>query len=273
MINGTKKERGPLLLSVLFVSLGIILLLLLWIVTLWFTRQLGSDPANTVGDVVLVSVLVMPILIYAIVSGSLKELRGLGGWGATFGSAITEPVSDRLAHVRVAIDDEDRLVDSSGETHPLRDETELGHEEHRPIFMKVTHGKRDYTLKALRDSVESYYRFRSFELVVFLTSDEQFVAYMPAWAAKQILNDPERNEVFVDAINGGRAELLSYPGVVGKAISTGATSVEALREMVDHNSHFLVVTDEKNQVAGVVEREQVIGRMILALIDSGLQRR
>src|SRR5215216_2979494 len=141
MSNGTKKERGPsLLLFLLFVTLGIILLLFLWIATIWFTWKLGSDAPNSVGDIVLVSVLVMPILIYAIVSGSLKELRGPGGWQATFNSAITEPVSNRLAHVRVTIDEdeENRLVHSSGETQPLQDETELGREEYRPIFMKVT---------------------------------------------------------------------------------------------------------------------------------------
>lgn len=272
MMNGTKKERGPLLLSVLFVGVGIILLLLLWAATLLLSWLFSSDPAKTVGDVVLVSVLVMPILIYAIISGSLKELRGPGGLGATFNSVATESVSDRLAHVRVSIDGEDRQILSSGETQTLQDETQLGLHDTQPIFMKVTFGKGDYTLKALRDHVESYYRLRSFELVVFLTEDERFLAFMPAWAAKQTLNDPKRKQEFVDLINGGRPELLSYPGVVGKAISTEATNAEALREMVKHNTRFLIVTDEKNQVAGIAEREQVIGRMVLALADSGLQR-
>jgi CBS-domain-containing membrane protein len=44
-----------------------------------------------------------------------------------------------------------------------------------------------------------------------------------------------------------------------------------MREMVDHNCSVLVVTDEKNRVAGIAEREQVIGKMVLALADSGLQ--
>jgi len=272
MISGTKKERGPLMLSVLFVGVGIILLLLLWVATLVVSWFFSSDPAKSVGDVVLVSVLVMPILIYAIISGSLKELRGPGELGATFNSVVTESVSDTLDHVQVSVDEENRQILSSGETQILQDETQLGLHETQPIYMRVTFGKGDYTLEELRDHVESYYRFRSFELVVFLTRDDRFLASMPAWAAKQLLNDPARNQEFVDLINGGSAELLSCPGVVGKAISTGATNAEALREMVEHNSRFMVVTDEKNQVAGIAEREQVIGRMMLALTDSGLQR-
>ena len=271
-MNGTKKERGPLLLSVIFVSVGIILLLLVWIATLLGSSLLNSEAPTAVGDVVLVSALVMPILIYAIFSDRLKELRGPGGLGATFNTEVAEPVSERLNSVRVSVDDENRQILSSGETHTLKDESHLSDHQTQPIFMKVTLGKGDYTLEALRDHVENHYLFRSFELVVFLTSDERFIAFMPAWAAKQVLNDPERGQEFVDLINGGRPELLSWPGVVSKGISTGHTNAEALREMVDHNSRVLVVTDEKNRVVGIAEREQVIGKMMLALTDSGLQR-
>lgn len=273
MMNGAEKERGPMRTLVWLVSVGIILLLIIWVATLWVSGILGSDPASAVGDVVLLSVLVMPILIYAIISGSLKELRGPGGLGASFNSEVTEPVSKRLNSVRVSIDDENRHILSSGETQPLQHETQLSDHQTQPIFMNVTFGKGDYTLGTLRDHVESHYLFRSFELVVFLTRDERFLAFMPAWAAKQTLNDPEKSQEFVDLINGGSTDLLlSWPGVVSKGISTGATNAEALREMVKYNVSFLVVTDEKNRVAGIAEREQVIGRMMLALTDSGLQR-
>jgi hypothetical protein len=135
--------------------------------------------------------------------------------------------------------------------------------------MNVTFGKGDYTLQVLRDHVEKNYLFRSFELVVFLTRDGTFLAFMPAWAAKQALNDPERSHRFVDLINRGDTELLSWPGVVSKGIPIKATNAEALREMVEHNARVLVVTDEKNRVKGIAEREQVIGRMMLALTDRG----
>jgi predicted transcriptional regulator len=52
---------------------------------------------------------------------------------------------------------------------------------------------------------------------------------------------------------------------VSKAISTKSTNAEALREMIERNSRFLVITDENNRLKGIVEREQVIGKMVLAL--------
>jgi hypothetical protein len=272
-MNGVERERGAMRTLLGLVSLGIILLLLLWVATLWVSGLLGNEPAEGVGDIVLLSLLVMPILIYAIISGSLKELRGPGGVGASFNSEVAEPVSKKLSSVRVSIDDESKHIVSSGETQPLQQVTQLSDHQTQPIFMDVTFGKGDYTLEALRDQVESHYLFRSFELVVFLTRDGYFLAFMPAWAAKQTLNDPAKGQEFVDLINRGNTELLlSWPGVVSKSISTEATNAEALREMVKYNSRVLVVTDGKSRVAGIAEREQVIGRMMLALTDSSLQR-
>jgi len=123
------------------VSLGIILLLLLWVATLWVSGLLGNEPAEGVGDVVLLFVLGMPILIYAIISGSLKKLKGPGGVGASFNSEVAEPVSKKLSSIRVSIDDENKHIVSSGETQPLQQVTKLSDHQTQPIFMDVTFGK------------------------------------------------------------------------------------------------------------------------------------
>jgi CBS domain-containing protein len=265
MNETTKKALASWGLSLLLLALGI---LVIWVVRYWVNE--GRDPpTEPVGDTVLVFLLVMPILIYAIISGILKEFRGPGGWGASFNSIATTSVSDTssdtLAHSQVSVDDDTVQILPPGGTETHQVETpEL--DETRPIVITVTFGKGGYTVADLHDYVEKYYRYRSFELVVFLTSGKQFVAFMPAWAAKQILNDPKRKSAFVEAINEGDSDkLYTCPGVVSKAISTKSTNAEALREMIERNSRFLVITDEKDRLKGIVEREQVIGKMVLAL--------
>jgi hypothetical protein len=271
-MNGTERGQVSYVLLGVLVGAGIILLLLLWIATLVVSWYLGSDPVNAVGDVVLLSVLVMPILIYAIISDKLKVIRGPGGFGAEFNRKSAEPISKKLNSVRVSVDDGTRQILSSGKTQTLGHGDWLSNHETQPIFMNVTFGNKDYTPSSLRDEVESHFVFRSFEIVVFLTSDGYFLGSMPAWAAKQALNDPKKSQKFVDLIKSESTELLSWPGVIRKGIPAGATNAEALREMVEHNSRVIVVTDEKNHVRGIAEREQVIGRMMLALTDSSLQR-
>jgi len=48
-------------------------------------------------------------------------------------------------------------------------------------------------------------------------------------------------------------------------ISPNFTNSEALRKMVASNLDITVVVDENNRLEGVVEREQVLTRMVLAL--------
>jgi hypothetical protein len=271
MKETTKKALASWGLALLLLALGI---LVIWVVRYWVNEG-RNPPTEPVGDTVLVFLLVMPILIYAIISGILKEFKGPGGWGASFNSIATTSVSDTssdtLAHSQVSVDDDTVQILPPGgtETHQVKthqvETPEL--DETRPIVITVTFGKGgSYTVADLHDYVEKYYRYRSFELVVFLTSGKQFVAFMPAWAAKQILNDPKRKSAFVEAINEGDSDkLYTCPGVVSKAISTKSTNAEALREMIERNSRFLVITDENNRLKGIAEREQVIGKMVLAL--------
>lgn len=131
--------------------------------------------------------------------------------------------------------------------------------------MTVTFGGGQYTTEALTEYVEALWRFRNFKLVVILDRDARFLAYMPAWAVKNILSAPDTSAEFIRALNEGRQQLLAYPGVVRKTISIRSTNVEALRETSAKNIDALVVTDEDNRLKGIAEREQVLSKMMFDL--------
>jgi CBS domain-containing protein len=137
-----------------------------------------------------------------------------------------------------------------------------------PVVLTLTFGGGHYTLVALQKYMEGLSRSRNFKLVVFLTKDKGFLAYMPSWAAKTVLNTPNLGEEFVKVINDGDAnKLFQYASVVRKPISTRSTQAEALREMLDRNIEAMPVTDETNQLQGIAEREQILSRMMLALTE------
>jgi CBS domain-containing protein len=255
IMDSTKKELRPLLLVLLFLGLGIFLV---WAADYW----INGDEVTTVGDAVLVSLLVMPILIYTIISGSLAELRGPGGLGATFNSVATTSVSGTIALDRVSVEEGSKILTEEGTDALKRKIRSL--EETRPIVMTLTLGG-SYTLEALQEYVKALSRSRNFKLVVFLDRDGRFVAYMPSWAAMNRLHTPGKGEEFVEVINKGLPELFYYPGVVRKTISASCTNAEALRVMTEKNIEALVVTDENNRLQGIVERDQVLSRMVLAL--------
>jgi CBS domain-containing protein len=110
-------------------------------------------------------------------------------------------------------------------------------------------------------------QFRNFKLVVFLDSQERFVAYMPSWAFKNLNTLPELGDEFLGIINNGRInDLYNYMEVEKETIFTKSTNIEALQLMTKVNLEALVVIDEDRKLKGVIEREQVISKLILTLV-------
>jgi hypothetical protein len=63
------------------------------------------------------------------------------------------------------------------------------------------------------------------------------------------------------------AELMRYPGFETQAITTIWTNVRALQEMVRRNVEALIVVNDRNEIEGVIEREQVVSLMMLSLVN------
>lgn len=257
--EGVKNELRLLLLVLLFLALGGFLA--------WAADTVINDKEPpTVGDPLLVSLLVMPILIYTIISGTLQELKGPGGLEATFRSVATKSVSETIEHTPVSVEKGGQVLTKAGRYALEKQVNDL--RETRPAMMSVTFGGGHYTLNTLKEYVEVLSRSRTYKLLVFLDAKDQFVAHMPLWVAKNILRARDKGEEFVEIINKGQSrDLFAVPGVVRKLISANCTNAEALREMTVNNTDALVVTDENQRMQGITERGQVLSRMVLALSE------
>jgi CBS domain-containing protein len=64
---------------------------------------------------------------------------------------------------------------------------------------------------------------------------------------------------------GNIGELRRYPGIVTRTISTKTTNFEALQKMTAQNIEALVVIDEDGKLKGVVEREQILSKLLLGM--------
>lgn len=84
---GAREEPGAVALSLLFVAVGI--------GVLWFAK----DVAELDEDAVLVSLLLLPMLLYLALSGRLAEVTGPGGVSAKFREAASAPAHSALKHL------------------------------------------------------------------------------------------------------------------------------------------------------------------------------
>src|SRR5215211_4024934 len=104
MPNGVKQELRTVLLFLVLLSVGFSLF---WVATHWIRNK----PSTSLGDVVLVSLLVMPLLVYAIASGTLTELKGPGGWGASFSKVAAASIGSTVTHERISPDEDSQILE------------------------------------------------------------------------------------------------------------------------------------------------------------------
>ena len=198
-----------------------------------------------------------------IISGRLEELKGPGGLEAKFSKVANESISAASEKVQV---DEMRSVEKLGVDLLERKIQEL--DDSQPIVMTMELGNIDYySRQAVFQYIETLSQFRNFKFVVFVERTNQFVAYMPIWAIKKLLlRRSFLGDEFIDVINHGfKQELFSYPGVVRETIHMQSTNADALRKMTRLNLGALLVIDESEVLRGIVEREQILTRMMLSL--------
>jgi len=241
------------------------LFLVLGFFVIWYTKK----TVNIDGDAIYVSLLFFPVLVYLLVSGKIKELKGPGGLEVKLSEVAGGSIM--AAFETVEPSSEDMLVVAKGGLSEFQEQQKMLNDA-QPIVMTMILGIGDYyNVYAVREYLKKLSHFRKFKFVVFLDKEKRFVAYMPSWAFQGLLGMEEENflgEQFIKVINEGRIQdLFRYPGVERKTISTGSSEAEALREMTRQNLEALVVIDENRHLNGVVEREQILSRMMIAMVD------
>jgi CBS domain-containing protein len=246
-----RQETPSIVLSIAFLAFGLL--------TVWVSKTVLKLDSNAV----FVSLLLLPIVVYVIVSGRLGELKAPGGLEAKFVTASGATV-EGVAETIEPSEDDMVVIEKAGASALQSRLTNL--DESRPIVLKLTLGREgNYDRRIWRDYMEALSQYRAFKFVLFLNSDGKFVAYAPSWVILQILR-MELGHELVEIINTGAIDRLRlYPGIVTQTISTTASNIEALKEMTIRNVEALVVIDDQRKVRGIVERDQIISKLMLAM--------
>ena len=140
--------------------------------------------------------------------------------------------------------------------------------EARSIVLNFKLGRGDYERDQMLDFIARLSAHRSFKLIAFLDRYERVVAYMPFGATRLLLLDKVEGERFIASINDNQVDaLLDFPKVEPKPLGHRDTNAEALRRMAAQNLEALIVVDSDGRLKGVVEHEDVVSNMMLALVE------
>jgi CBS domain-containing protein len=64
------------------------------------------------------------------------------------------------------------------------------------------------------------------------------------------------------------ASLFSFPGTLRKVVPSSATNAEALSAMTANNLEAIAVVSADRKLRGVVEREQLVSKLVLSLTEA-----
>lgn len=249
-----KNHMRILLILPLLLTLGIVMVLIM--------KMMVSMETGTI-----IIALLVPWIGYLLLSGNLAEI-GFAGANAKFALTASTgiPLSDAgnmtpTAHDFVIVGNEGASAIEGMLNH-------YKFNEGKPIVLSFILGRKDYFQEESALFIKHLAAYRSFKLIVFLDEFERVIAYMPYWAAQQLLTDEKEGRRFISCINTDKVkELSKYPKVVTKLLTTQSTSAEALRLMNEQNLDALVIVNADQRLKGVVERGELLSRMMQILID------
>jgi hypothetical protein len=242
-------------------TLLILLVLLVFGIVLVLTMKMMVSMETTAIIIVL-----LPLLGFLFLGGAISEF-GFGGLSAKFARAANEEISlPKLGDMTPTAQDFDKVGQEGGAA--LEEMVRAYNlSETKPIVLFLKLGNSDYYREKLIGFIDHLSLHRSFKLVVFLDKYNHFIACMPSWAVRQLLIHEKEGQELIDAINGNHPNiLLESPMFVKEALNRQSTNVEALRQMTELNIDTLVVIDKDRCLEGVVERDQIMNRMMLALL-------
>ena len=209
----------------------------------------------------LLTALVLPMVVYALVSGNLASFTMPGGIEAKF-TAASETRIDLNSKTITAEDA--TIIEKAGIEHLSEALPVL--RGGNPIMLTLTVGNHGYSPSMLLTYLNALGAIPNFKFLVLLDSDHRLIGYMSAPTASQLLSNAQTAAFLVNDISAGRLnELTHFPGVVTKSLANTASNRDALELMAQANLDAAVVTNADHRVQGLIERSQVMSTLILAM--------
>jgi len=223
----------------------------------WFARgQLGITESVTV-----VTLLIVPLVVYGIVSGRLAELTAPGGWGAKFRQEATDKVDLSLTPVEFQ---DLTVIPKEG---LLELQARIGHirEGQAVVLSMILGGTIYYDQNAVVQALQLLSPLRRCKFVVLLDPEKRLVAYFPADIMLRYMQMLDSQQLIAAINDGSRARILGYLGVITETISRQTTNAQALEQMEKLGLDALVAVDGDSKVIGVAEQGRILSRMLVAL--------
>jgi CBS domain-containing protein len=251
-----RAELGALGGAVLFVALGFAAILLV------------AKVADVKDGTVLASLLILPALLYLLLSGRVSDLKGPGGLEVQLAKVANQTIP-------MAGHEQGSAALSYEEVRPVergRAESFLDRVRNitpaDPVVLTLTVGSGRIDGKAAADYARGLTQFPRFRFVAVLNDDGSLISYMEESAFRHVIEaDVVDAAVLLNNIeHKNLGAVRAFPGMITTTVAPGASIADALRSMDNARISALLVSDD-GHIKGIVERDRLANALLLSLLD------
>lgn len=197
----------------------------------------------------------IPFVIWLIVSGKLKEIRGPGGIGLSMRDEVQKPVSPELIEMPLEVDP--AIVQQKVGIDGLRDRIAWN----PPSTLSFEAGKKNYYKEGMiKRYIWELERHRVFRFILFNDADGKLKGCMKVSDFKTVLQTGN----IVQNLESG--QILKDPRVIRNSAQLTSTNKQALKEMDKANSSMLPVVDREGKFIGIVTQEEIVRKILTRVL-------
>jgi CBS domain-containing protein len=229
---------------------------------------LVAKVADVKDGTVLASLLILPALLYLLLSGRVSDLKGPGGLEVQLAKVANQTIP-------MAGHEQGGAALSYEEVRPVergRAESFLDRVRNitpaDPVVLTLTVGSGKIDGKVAADYARGLTQFPRFRFVAVLNEDKTLISYMDESAFRHVIAaDVVDAAILLDNIEKKNlGPIRGFTGMITTTVAPGTNIADALRTMDSERTDALLVT-EQGRIKGIVERDRLANALLLTILD------
>lgn len=218
--------------------------------------------------VVLASALILPAILYLLISGRVSDLKGPGGLEISIAEVANRSISvdDEGGSIALAYD---QVRQVQGDT---RAESFLARVKNvnpaDPVLFTLKLGSDAINGAAAADYTKALTQFPRFRFVAIVDSVDKLVCYMDEAAFRHLIesNAIDAQTLLNNIANQNVGDIRTYPGMIHHTVDPDTSIADALRQM-DRIRAGAILVCEDGYVRGMVERDHLANTLLLKVFE------
>lgn len=250
------RDLAALAVAVLFVALGLAAIYLV------------AELTEVDDGGVLAALLILPAVLYLLLSGRVSELKGPAGLEVRLSEvarqAIPVPGDERhggaLAYEQVHAVERGRKESFFSRIRDITPED--------PVVLTLTLGSGPIDGEVAADYARGLTQFPRFRFVAIIDTHGKLISYMEERAFRHVIEADvfDARELLNNIHQKNVGAIRAFPGMLVTTVTPGSSIAGVLREMERLRLNALLVTEE-GRVKGIVERERLANALLLSLVE------